>query len=746
MGKISLIILSATLCCISLFGQHPNLTINKSELHNIREGVGKLPFFDKALAITQEEVDQEIALGIDVPVPKDMAGGYTHERHKRNFFILQKAGNLYQITGDVKYAAYCKEMLLTYAKIYPTLPLHPTHRSYATGKIFWQCLNDANWLVYVSQTYDCVYDYLTADERALLEKDLFLPMADFLSIENPKFFNRIHNHSTWANAAVGMIAIVMGNDDLLQRALYGIQNDNIDENAVDNDGGYIKIDGVRQAGFLAQLDHSFAPDGYFTEGPYYLRYAIFPFLQFARALQNSKPELNIFNYRDSILLKAVDALLQQTDDQGQFFPINDAQKGMSISAREVLTAVDVMYYYFDERKDFLDVVQSQQNVLLDGAGFKAAYDSANESFPPFKKKSVVYGDGAKGNEGGVAVIRNDDFCAMIKYSAQGMGHGHFDKLSYSLYDAAGEIVQDYGAVRWVNIDQKGGGRYLPENKTFGKQSIVHNTLVWNETSHYNAEVKLGSASHPELIYADFSDPTAQVVCIEDHGAYDSLSMQRIFFMFDDAAFPNPILLDVMRAKSPSKGQFDLPFWYMGHLLQTNIRYEKNLTQLKTVGTQFGYEHLWEEAKSTDISENQMNQLNWMNNGKFYTLSSVANKDSEFIFARAGAQDVNFNLRADPVLIERRKNVSETTFVNCIESHGKYDPISEIPENPYSNIEQIDLVMDNKDITVINISYRGGIEYLIMLPWHTSSITPSNFVFKGETINLGDKTQYIYKIK
>ena len=131
-------------------------------------------------------------MGIDVPIPKDMAGGYTHQQHKLNYKLMYKAGNLYQFTGDEKYAAFVKEMMMEYADMYLKIPIHPTQRSYATGKIFWQCLNDANWLVFTSQAYDCIYDYLSEEEREYLEKDLFVPFADFLSIDNPKFFNRIH--------------------------------------------------------------------------------------------------------------------------------------------------------------------------------------------------------------------------------------------------------------------------------------------------------------------------------------------------------------------------------------------------------------------------------------------------------------------------------------------------------------------------------------------------------------------------
>jgi len=160
---------------------HPNLILTEAGVRNIKAALGKAPLFDKVLAETIAEVDAEIATGIDVPIPKDMAGGYTHQRHKRNWFMMQKAGVLYQVTSDDKYAVYIRDMLLEYAEMYPSLPIHPTDRSYATGKIFWQCLNDANWLVYVSQAYDAIYDFCTKAEREKLERDLFRPYADFLS-------------------------------------------------------------------------------------------------------------------------------------------------------------------------------------------------------------------------------------------------------------------------------------------------------------------------------------------------------------------------------------------------------------------------------------------------------------------------------------------------------------------------------------------------------------------------------------
>ena len=177
-----------------------------------------------------------------------MAGGYTHEQHKKNYKNMALAGALYQLTKDAKYAEYVKNMLLGYEKIFMDLPPHPSDKSYARGKLFWQCLNDANWLVFTSQAYDAVYDYLSKEEQKLLNDNLFKPYANYISVENPQFFNRVHNHSTWANAAVGMVGLVIGDSELVNRALYGLPITKKDSSAYDNDGGLV-YEG-RKGGFL----------------------------------------------------------------------------------------------------------------------------------------------------------------------------------------------------------------------------------------------------------------------------------------------------------------------------------------------------------------------------------------------------------------------------------------------------------------------------------------------------------------
>ena len=383
--------------------EHPNLILTKKGVEKIRTELGKVPLFDASLRKMREEIDAEIASGIETPVPKDYSGGYTHERHKKNFIVLQKAGVLFQILEDEKYAIYVRDMLLQYEAMYKTLPIHPKERSYARGKLFWQCLNDSNWLVYVSQAYDCIYDWLSEKERKKLEKNLFRPFADWISVKNPQFYNRVHNHSTWGNAAVGMIGLVMNDEELIQRALYGLKDAPVNTGEKDNDGGFIYSDDGK-AGFLANLDEPFSPGGYYTEGPYYQRYAMYPFLIFAEGLHNVKPELKIFEHKDSVLLKSVNTLLTLSDADGEFFPLNDGQKGMSYYSRELVTAVDIAYHFGGHDPQLLSIAEKHGRVLLDDSGLAVAIGIRDGKAEPFKKTSINLTDGSDGKQGGVGIL------------------------------------------------------------------------------------------------------------------------------------------------------------------------------------------------------------------------------------------------------------------------------------------------------------------------------------------------------
>jgi hypothetical protein len=699
--------------------QHPSLVLSKQGVKEIQLQLGKVPIFDTSLADIKAEVDAEIAFGIEVPVPKDMAGGYTHERHKKNFLILQKAGALYQILNDKKYAIYVRDMLLAYAKMYPTLPLHPQERSYARGKFFWQALNDANWLVYVSQAYDCVYDFLSKKERMQLEKNLFRPFADFLSVGSPQFFNRVHNHSTWGNVAVGMIGLVMNDAELIDRALNGLKEDGLVPGQKDNDGGLIKKEG-QKTGFLANVDEPFSPDGYYTEGPYYQRYAMYPFMVFAESLQNVRPDLKIFEYKNGVLIKSVYALLNLTNSEGEFFPLNDAQKGMSYYSRELVSAVDIAYLYGGNDSSLLSIAKKQGRVELDNSGMAVALAIQNNLEKPFEKKSIDLADGSDGSQGGVAIIRNQtndgELTLVLKYASQGLSHGHYDKMSFSYYNNGTDVLQDYGLARFVNIEQKNGGGYLKENNTWAKQTVAHNTIVQNETSHFKGDFETGSKFYSEKYLFDISNPKIQIISANENNAYPGTTMQRTMALIQEEGYQNPFLLDIIQLDSETNNQYDLPFYYLGQFMSASFKYETPKI-LEPLGKANGYQHLWNEGSAILPAENA--KISWMNDGHFYTLTAATKQNDEVLFVRTGANDPNFNLRRDPGIIFRKKNAKKATFVSVIETHGSYSTVTEFATNSYSSIASLEVVYEDANYIGIAIKNKTGVSILFLFATHNN---------------------------
>lgn len=706
----------------SITTEHPGLVLTSDGVAQIKSNLGQVPLFDKSLESVISEVDAEIANGIEVPVPKDLAGGYTHERHKSNFFLIQKAGVLFQVTGDDKYATYIKDMLLQYAAMWPTIGKHPAERSYARGKLFWQCLNDANWLVYASQGYDCIYDWLDEATRDKLNKELFRPYAEYISVENPQFFNRIHNHSAWGNAAVGMIGLVMDDEELINWSLYGLDIKVPGDIVKDNDGGDIELEGQKEAGFLAQIDHSFSPDGYYTEGPYYQRYAMYPFLIFAQALANKKPELGILDYRNGLLIKAIYALVNQTNSAGEFFPINDSQKGMSLASRELVHAVSMAYYFGGKDAGLLSIVEEQGRVPLNNAGLAAAKGVAEGIAKKYEYKSVELTDGAAGDEGAIGIIRAEDLTLVMKYAKHGMGHGHFDRLGFLLYDETGEVIQDYGAARWVNIEHKDGGGYLKENHSWAKETVAHNTLVVDKDSHFDRKVKAADKTSGTP-YVFIPGEEVQIVSAKELNAYKNVVMQRTMAVVKVEELENPLVIDLFSVQAPEGTRYDLPLYYKGEFMSSNQKIQTNNT-LTPMGEHDGYQHLWAEAQ-TNLTGDVLS-MTWFNNKKFYTLTSVVASGDEMIMTRIGANDPNFNLRRDPGLIHRRTG-GNTLFASLYEVHGSYDYATERPLNLFTSVKDLKVLHQSEDYVAIKFEFKSGEGYQFAFSLNDKKETSSHSV-------------------
>ncbi len=670
---------------LMLLAQHPVTFFTRAEAAEVKKNLYRYPLLTRSYNDIKKEVDQWIGKEVDVPFPKDPAGGYTHDKHKYNYMLMFNSGILYNLTGDVKYAKLVKNILLKYAVLNPTLKNHPQATSSSPGRIFWQALNDANWLVYTGMAYDLVYNSLTTAERKKIEDGAFKPEVDFITKDLQSWFDLIHNHGVWACAGVGIVGIAAGNKDYVDMALYGTKKDG-------------------KSGFIALMDGLFSPDGFYAEGPYYTRYAILPYYLFATALNNSKSKLKVFEYRDRILQKALIAALQQTNLDGTFFALNDALKEKDYTSNELVTAVDVAWDIYGKDNGLLVVAKKQNRVLLNRGGVSIAAAIAAEKNVPefFPYRTVEYTDGVKGDQGGVSVLRNgkdNDLTTLIyKYTSHGLSHGHYDKLNYNLYDKGNEILTDYGAVRFIGVEQKYGGRYLPETKGYAAQTIAHNTIVVDEKSHFDGKESVAEKFHAEKLFSSISNPAVQVVAAKVDQAYKGVNLQRAVYLLELPG-NQKILVDIFNTASKDEHQYDLPFHYNGHLISTSFKYNPYTTMQEPLGKKNGYQYLWKEAEAS-VTDTVV-QLTFLNERTYYSISSLVKGTAQVFFTRSGANDPNFNLRHEPALIIRKKGIDQS-FVSVTEIHGKFDPVIEFSTNSYSAVKNIELLQQDEQFSIVEI--------------------------------------------
>jgi hypothetical protein len=680
---------------------HPALVMTAQEVVRMRAEIARPGRFQRSFQEQKAEVDRQIALPKQVPVPVDAGGGVTHEIHRNNAQLMYDAGVIYQLTGQLKYAHFVRDMLSMYAELYPTLPLHPQRKTdtvISAGRLFWQNLNESVWLVYVIQAYDAVLPALREGERRKIENGILRPVALFLSEGSPHTFNTIHNHATWATTAVGMTGYVLGEREWVEKALYG-------------------SDKSGKGGFLRQLDELFSPDGYYNEGPYYQRYALLPFVTFAKAIETNEPQRKIFSYRDGIILKAVDTTIQLSYNK-LFFPINDAIKDKGIDTVELVNGVAIAYSATGDA-GLLDIARRQDRVILTGDGMRVAQGLDARRDRPYRFASKVFHDGPQGKEGGLVVMREGDQALVFKATAQGMGHGHFDKLNWLFYDKGAEIVSDYGAARFLNIEAKFGGRYLPENKTYANQTVAHNTLVVDEGSHYGGKLELAEAHHPELLYFSDKDGFKISAARVDH-AYPGVSFVRTMAQLSDARLRHPIVLDVLTVQSSKTHQFDLPLQYKGHLIKTNFALDSATQALAPLGKKNGYQYLWLKARAeVGGTAAPLGQVTWLNdNGRFYTLSTLTEPGMQVLFTQIGANDPNFNLRNENAFILRIPAARQAAYVSVLEPHGGHDPVSEQTSAADSQVKRIRHTRSG-DVDAVHLAFANGLEWLLLLNNSTS---------------------------
>jgi hypothetical protein len=356
----------------------------------------------------------------------------------------------------------------------------------------------------------------------------------------------------------------------------------------------------------------------------------------------------------------------------------------------------------------------------------------------YDRPSIFLSDGTDGTKGGMGFLRygknKEQITVAMKYTQLGGWHGHFDKLSMMIYDQNTPIFQDYGTVRYLNIVQKHGGRYLSETDSWARQTVAHNTVVVDQKSNYDEDFRRAGVNNSNAFYFNIEDPNVQVMSAFDTTAYPGITMFRTMALIANEAWEKPIVLDIYRLKSPKTHTYDMVFNYNATMIETDIKYHSHKTWAQ-LGTESGYQHLFNTAEGKP--ENDNTYFTFFKDERFYTLITTAvPHKTEIFFTQVGANDPEMSLRSEKGIILRNKDVDNFTFASIIEPHGEYNEPFEYVRGAYSKFESIQTMKSDSEADIILLKEKNGNQWIFM----TANNTPNNTAKHDYTVN-GQRFQW-----
>lgn len=377
-------------------------------------------------------VGHEILHGDPARPDRDYDGIILGNTHSRYADAVRDDGLLYQVTGDSRYAARARDILLTYADRYLSYPLHDIHGQpkIGGGRVGPQTLDEAVWLIPMAQGADLVWDTLTAAQRQTLADKLFLPAARDVILPHRM---GIHNIQNWKNSAVGLTGFLLGDEALIHAA--------IDDPA---------------RGYRVQMAKGVQDDGVWFEGArgyhFYTLNALRPLLEAAR------------NCGTDLYGEPLEKMFEA--------PIRLAMPNLMLPAFNDSTETDVHNGLYE-----LAWARYHDPLLL-----TAIPAARNSSFAlwfgedKLPAAPALHTGSSNAAASGYAILRRgegrDATWLCLKYGPSGGGHGHPDKNNFILYAHGAVLFPDPGTRPYGSALHGGWDRV----------TIAHNTLTVDETS------------------------------------------------------------------------------------------------------------------------------------------------------------------------------------------------------------------------------------------------------------------------
>jgi len=409
------------------------------------------------------------------------------------------------------------------------------------GRRYVQSLDEGVGAVALTHAYDLTRNSAvwTDAQRKHVEEDFFRATAKSLL----RFNQGINNHQTWYNAGLIDLASTLGDADLVNHVL-----------------------GMK-GGVYFQLEKSIGNDGLWYEGSMaYHNYALQPMVEIA----NTTRRLGLDVYKNPKLKSLVSGPLHAAYPDGSVPVINDSDPN---NIAMFGWAQEWAWKTYKEPFFAQAVARGDAKRLEEMLGPGAKVDW------PLKLKSEALPDA------GLIFLREGEgagaTCATMDFGPHGGGHegghGHFDKLSITLFANGKEWLLDPGR---LDYSQK-------EYKTWVKMTAAHNTVGLGGKKQAATTGKLLWLKQGETNGVKWSAAAAE----SDH-AYAGAVLRRYLLLTDK------MLVDVFDVEASTATQID---WF-AHATAEKVQPVDGAgtpaSEAFSPGSEDGYQHLTDGLKWT----------------------------------------------------------------------------------------------------------------------------------------------------
>lgn len=575
----------------------------------------------------RKTLDDRMAKPLGIPEPRqDDAGEWLHlpdqkfgKTHTQLSLDIANFGTFYQLSGEEKYAEFCKRLLLAYADAHPKYGIGARQGfSHDPSKVFDQRLGDAIWIIQVARGYDFIHDSpsLTDADRAKIEDDLVRASALHI-LGNRAMVRSPTNWSAISMAAVLMCGYATDDPELIQIGLYGRERNTVGT-----------PDNILGGAFFHFGPTCIGPDGLWSEGAMGYQFMAMQALVTA-AEAGWRNGIDLYRYRDGALKWVFDSPLQVAYPDLRTPALNDSGNASIVGRDSYL--YEYAYLRYGDPRYLLILNQTPQHLAAQYQLFPLAtlFDrDRNAPAPPVDWRSVNFFDV------GFGILRTTDergTVSLLMDYGPFRSHGHPDKLNLDLF-AFGDILMPDPGIVWYE---------QPLYRNWYKTTMAHNALVVDGKSQSNVNPTL-------LVYGPADTMGIQRAAV--HGVYAGVTLDRAVFLTSD------YLADLFGAFARVERQLDL-CWHIRGDFASDLPLVDNPLEPPL---EPGYSELAGVRRTTT---DQAWDATVTRKGKATRLLAAGGNPTEVIVGQG-----HFGAERPPAILQRRRTAS-TIFGNVADISG-----------------------------------------------------------------------------